>query len=259
MSKKRSTLHRFFTMSYTTHTTIVSTAWKQLIRSMGPHHSEAVYHRALVDMLYERHIPSRVEVLCPFIHNKTCVGWGRADIVIPGLIIEVKCMHFLEHQRGPRVKRTARQQLIQYMQSLNAIEKTKYAGMVLGIDSDGKACTELISADTCNQASAPRHTSTSYIPTTQGYTPQVSKTITKRNIKGKLKPRKLTILQGMSLVRSKFKIQFQNKVPIKKRYIIKHLKDAGMNSLDAERTVTKFFASSMRTELNRRVTYCSPL
>eukprot|EP00961_Rhodomonas_salina_P214829 2901417-Rhodomonas_salina.2 len=86
-------------------------------------------------------IPYRSEVCCPFMLRNTCVGYGKADVVVGNAVVELK------------VADTAlpeyRMQLLQYVESLSRLESREFVCVLLvmnrssgrvrvqGIDSNG--------------------------------------------------------------------------------------------------------------------------
>jgi GxxExxY protein len=105
---------------------LVHGAASRVMKSLGNGHSEAIYHRALLTELSAQAVPHRYEVCCPFMYNGECVGHGRADVVVGGVIIEIKT------RRGSFAENRA--QLLRYIKSLAALEGRPFHGMVLVMD-----------------------------------------------------------------------------------------------------------------------------
>lgn len=107
---------------------------------LGAGHSESVYHSALLVELCERAIVHRSEVICPFLYGNQCVGYGKADIVIGDVILELKALgttqRIAEHHA----------QLQRYMESLSGLEDRPFVGAVLVVDK-GTAETRLQAID----------------------------------------------------------------------------------------------------------------
>ena len=111
-----------------------------VMREMGPGHSEAVYHSALLVELNARHIPYRSEVCCPFMFQSTCVGYGKADVVVNNVIVEIKVT--------AGVTAEAKLQVLKYVQSLGDLEGREFVGAVLVMDRvSGRALLQAFDAD----------------------------------------------------------------------------------------------------------------
>jgi GxxExxY protein len=111
-----------------------------VMAEMGRGHSEAVYHAALLAGLAARGVPFRSEVCCPFMFAGRCVGSGRADIVLDGLVVEVKAqaVALLE----------ARQQLARYAHALGALERCAFGAVLLVMDrAAGRARLQRVDAE----------------------------------------------------------------------------------------------------------------
>ena len=63
----------------------------EIYKELGPSHTESVYHRAMEAEFRNLGIKYESEVVTPIKYKGTYVGYGRADIVLPGiLVIELK-------------------------------------------------------------------------------------------------------------------------------------------------------------------------
>lgn len=103
-------------------------AWKLVVSKLGSGQSETVYQRALASKLSKSGLFVRTEVPCPIFFDNECVGAGRADIVLPGLVIELKV------HKG--IQSGAKRQARGYAHSLAQIERRKFKAMVLSCDPE---------------------------------------------------------------------------------------------------------------------------
>lgn len=99
---------------------------KQVMKVLGKGHTERVYHRALITMFNKNKIHHRSEVLSPIHFLGEVVGFGRCDLVVKNLIIELKA----------NIKRPSffSPQLLKYMSSLKASERRKCRGVILNFN-----------------------------------------------------------------------------------------------------------------------------
>ena len=95
--------------------------------SLGTGHSEKVYHRALCAQLAEEGVPFRSEVDTPIMFKGQCVGMGRADIVLEGMVLEIKS--------NSKCPSQASGQLRKYIESLQDVEGKNCAGSVINFNS----------------------------------------------------------------------------------------------------------------------------
>lgn len=102
---------------------------KDVYNSLGPGHTESVYHRAMEVELRNSGIKYASEVLTPIHYKNTYVGYGRADIVVnDSLVIELKAMH-------KRIGSNEINRIKTYMNSLN-IEEGIIINFIKENDSD---------------------------------------------------------------------------------------------------------------------------
>lgn len=113
---------------------------------LGAGHSEAVYHAAVLAELSSRGVLCRSEVCCPFMYRAACVGYGKADIVVGNVVVELKI-----HAAGLAESRV---QLLRYVESIASLEKREFVGALLvmsracgkvllqGVDADGDSIFE---------------------------------------------------------------------------------------------------------------------
>jgi GxxExxY protein len=83
-----------------------------VMRALGKGHTERVYHRAMIASLNRARIPHRSEVLAPIYFMGEVVGFGRCDIVIGDLAVELKA--------NVHCPRKASSQLQKYIESAKA-------------------------------------------------------------------------------------------------------------------------------------------
>jgi GxxExxY protein len=98
-------------------------AARRVLRELGPGHSEAAYHAALLCDLVAHGVPCRSEVCCPFMYGTQCIGHGRADVVVANVAVELKL--------GDTPSATNRAQLLRYVQSLGRTEGREFVGVLL--------------------------------------------------------------------------------------------------------------------------------
>lgn len=93
---------------------------------MGKGHSESVYQNAMIAEFCNRGMPCRSEVCCPFMYRNACVGYGKADIIVGNVIIELKNLS--------RPMAEIRTQLQRYTEALSELEKNTFYGAVVVLD-----------------------------------------------------------------------------------------------------------------------------
>jgi GxxExxY protein len=99
-----------------------------VMRVLGTGHRENVYHRALITALNKAGIQHRSEVACPIWFMGECVGFGRADLVIDDVIIEIKANKSAPHKTS--------QQLEKYIVSLSQSERRCFQGIVVNFNQN---------------------------------------------------------------------------------------------------------------------------
>lgn len=90
---------------------IVSLA-NRVFSVLGRGHSEIVYHNALLVEFRRRSIQYESEKIIPVLYEGVQVGFKRADIVLAGVVLEIKSM--VHHPRLMEIE-----QVSQYMKCLN--------------------------------------------------------------------------------------------------------------------------------------------
>ena len=99
---------------------------RQVIKVLGKGHTERVYHRALITMFNKSKIQHRSEVLSPIHFLGEVIGFGRCDLVVKNLIIELKANIKCPSSFSP--------QLTKYMSSLKTSERRRYRGVILNFN-----------------------------------------------------------------------------------------------------------------------------
>ena len=100
---------------------------QNVMKSVGPGHSESVYQCALVSLFFTCGIPAMTEVFIPYMVNGICVGMGRADILTNTHLIELKAnqkenLHNVEQ---------AKLQLIKYLKAMHLQGASPRKGILL--------------------------------------------------------------------------------------------------------------------------------
>ena len=100
---------------------------RQVMKVLGKGHTERVYHRALITMFNKSKIQHRSEVLSPIHFLGEVVGFGRCDLVVKDLNIELKANSKRPSSFSP--------QLTKYMTSLKTSERRKSSrGVILNFN-----------------------------------------------------------------------------------------------------------------------------
>ena len=100
---------------------------EQVLRSLGPGHTERVYHNAMITHLNRNNVRHRSEVTCPFYYMDECVGYGTADLVVENMVVELKAQ--------PCVPASGVLQLRKYAEALSKCENSRYHGMLINFNS----------------------------------------------------------------------------------------------------------------------------
>jgi GxxExxY protein len=99
---------------------------KHVMKVLGKGYRENDYCNALQTSFGKAMIPYRREVMCPTFFMDEIIGFGRADFVLDGTIIEVK---------ANKLKITsASDQLNKYIKSLERAEKRKFNGIIINFN-----------------------------------------------------------------------------------------------------------------------------
>lgn len=75
------------------------------MQALGKGHTERVYHRALITSLNRERVPHRSEVLAPIYFMGEVVGFGRCDIVIGDLAVELKANMHCPHKASSQLQK----------------------------------------------------------------------------------------------------------------------------------------------------------
>ena len=97
-----------------------------IMRTLGTGHREAVYHAALITSLNKAHTFHRSEVVCAITYLGQTIGFGRADIVIDDLVVELKAT------TTPPSRVSG--QLRKYVESLTRSEAQPFRGVVINFN-----------------------------------------------------------------------------------------------------------------------------
>ena len=118
---------------------------RHVMRILQPGHRESVYHKALITALNKRGIFHRSEVVCPIMFMGECVGFGKADLVLDDVVVEIKANRTCPSETSPQLKK--------YIESLCETERKMYKGMVINFNQQSglveileEQCTRVIRA-----------------------------------------------------------------------------------------------------------------
>jgi len=101
---------------------------KHVMKVLGVGHRENIYHKALSTSLNKSHIAHRSEVITPIMFMGECIGVGRADIVLDGVVVEIKAVSKCPSRTSGQIRK--------YMESLAKIEKTPCSGVVINFNQN---------------------------------------------------------------------------------------------------------------------------
>jgi GxxExxY protein len=99
---------------------------RQIMTALGKGHTERVYHRALITLFNKKRVPHRSEVLSPIYFMGEVVGFGRCDLIVKNMIVELKANKKCPVAFSP--------QLDKYMASMAASERRRYRGVILNFN-----------------------------------------------------------------------------------------------------------------------------
>lgn len=97
-----------------------------IMRTLGTGHREAVYHAALIASLNKAQVFHRSEVVCAITYLGQTIGFGRADLVIDDLVVELKA--------ASKAPEQASGQLRKYIESLTKSESQPFRGVVINFN-----------------------------------------------------------------------------------------------------------------------------
>ena len=113
---------------FTSHTLMVLSISRHVMRELGVGHSERVYHNAMLAHLDRVNVTCRSEVVCPVMYMGRCVGTGQADLVLGSTVIELKANSLNPTHALPQLRR--------YVRSLSELEKTRFTGTVINFNQN---------------------------------------------------------------------------------------------------------------------------
>lgn len=99
---------------------------RQVMSALGKGHTEKIYHRAMITLLNKKGVPHRSEVLAPIHFMGEVVGFGRCDLVVNNLVIELKA--------NTKCPTTFSPQLRKYLTSMGAAEKKRFRGVIVNFN-----------------------------------------------------------------------------------------------------------------------------
>ena len=99
---------------------------RKVMSALGKGHSESVYHRAMITSMNKSRIAHRSEVVSPILFMGEVVGFGRCDLVVDDIVVEIKAnsMH----------TKSALAQIKKYTTHLAKVEKAKYFGIIVNFN-----------------------------------------------------------------------------------------------------------------------------
>jgi len=108
-------------------------AGNKILNTLGSGHTESVYHRAFEVEFRKQGIEYASEVVAPIYYRGMYVGHGRADIVIPGILV----MELKATSSPPRDLERSR--IKTYMESLGISD-----GIIINFSQKQKKCMVMI-------------------------------------------------------------------------------------------------------------------
>jgi len=105
----------------------------KILNTLGSGHTESVYHKAFEVEFRKQGIEYASEVVAPIYYRGTYVGHGRADIVIPGILV----MELKATSSPPRDLERSR--IKTYMESLRISD-----GIIINFSQKQKKCMVMI-------------------------------------------------------------------------------------------------------------------
>lgn len=100
---------------------------RHVMHCMGKGHRESIYQEALVVALNRANITHRAQVVCPIYFMGQVVGYGKADLVIDDVVIEIKS------NKQPPME--ASSQLCKYIESISKSERRPFSGLVINFNA----------------------------------------------------------------------------------------------------------------------------
>lgn len=99
---------------------------RQVMKALGKGHTEKIYHRAMITLLNKKGVPHRSEVLAPIHFLGEVVGFGRCDLVVNNLVIELKANAKCPTNFSPQLRK--------YLTSMGAAEKKRFKGLIVNFN-----------------------------------------------------------------------------------------------------------------------------
>ena len=105
---------------------ILKSSCRHIMRALGTGHREAVYHAALITALNKARVFHRSETVCAITYLGETVGYGKADLILDDLVVELKAT--------TRPPSESSGQLKKYVQSLTRSEQRPFRGVVINFN-----------------------------------------------------------------------------------------------------------------------------
>ncbi len=105
---------------------ILKSSCRHIMRTLGTGHREAVYHAALITALNKARVFHRSETVCAITYLGETVGYGKADLILDDLVVELKAT--------TRPPSESSGQLKKYVQSLTRSEQRPFRGVVINFN-----------------------------------------------------------------------------------------------------------------------------
>ena len=105
---------------------VIRSKCKHIMRTLGVGHRETVYHSALVTALNKAQVFHRSEVVCAITYEGETVGFGKADVILDDIVVELKAT--------TRPPSEASGQLKVYVNSLTRSEGRPFRGVVINFN-----------------------------------------------------------------------------------------------------------------------------
>jgi GxxExxY protein len=105
---------------------ILKSSCRHIMRTLGTGHREAVYHAALITALNKARVFHRSETVCAITYLGETVGYGKADLILDDLVVELKAT--------TRPPAESSGQLKKYVQSLTRSEQRPFRGVVINFN-----------------------------------------------------------------------------------------------------------------------------
>ena len=97
-----------------------------IMRTLGTGHREAVYHNALITALNKARVFHRSETVCSISYLGETVGYGKADLILDDLVVELKATSRMPSESSGQLKK--------YVESLTRTEKRPFRGVIINFN-----------------------------------------------------------------------------------------------------------------------------